>query len=59
MHTLIFATNNNNKVAEVKNMLDDSFNIISLADAGIEIDIPEPMIRWRPMRKKSQALFIN
>ena len=42
MSTLIFATNNQNKVAEIKNVVGDKYNIVSLKDAGIDIDIPEP-----------------
>lgn len=40
--TLIFATNNNNKVQEIRNALDNHFEIISLKEAGILRDIPEP-----------------
>ncbi|MEO8960868.1 MAG: RdgB/HAM1 family non-canonical purine NTP pyrophosphatase [Ginsengibacter sp.] len=42
MNTIIFATNNQNKVIEVRSILNDKFNIISLKEAGIDIDIPEP-----------------
>lgn len=42
MKTLIFATNNNNKVIEVRSILKNEFKILSLAEAGIDIDIPEP-----------------
>ena len=42
MDTLIFATNNKHKVEEVRNVLGSRFNIISLSEAGITIDIPEP-----------------
>ena len=42
MKTLIFATNNKNKVIEVRSILADKFKIISLSEAGIDIDIPEP-----------------
>lgn len=42
MNTLTFATNNANKVIEVRNILGNSFNILSLKEAGINIDIPEP-----------------
>ena len=42
MHTIIFATNNANKVKEIRNQLGESFNIIPLKEAGIDIDIPEP-----------------
>lgn len=42
MDTLIFATNNANKVAEIRAVLGDRFDIITLKDAGIDIDIPEP-----------------
>ncbi len=42
MNELIFATNNENKVSEVKAILEGKFKILSLKEAGIEIDIPEP-----------------
>jgi XTP/dITP diphosphohydrolase len=42
MHTLLFATNNKNKVAEIQSLVGTDFNIISLNEAGIDIDIPEP-----------------
>ena len=42
MNTIIFATNNKNKVDEVRSILDQKFKILSLKEAGIEIDIPEP-----------------
>ncbi len=42
MATLVFATNNVNKVKEVKSLLTDNFNIKTLSEAGINIDIPEP-----------------
>lgn len=42
MDTLIFATNNQHKVNEVRSVLGKSFNIITLKEAGIDIDIPEP-----------------
>ncbi len=39
---LIFATNNENKVKEFKSLVGDHLEIITLQDAGIDIDIPEP-----------------
>ncbi len=39
---LIFATNNQNKVLEIKSALQDGLEIITLQEAGIDIDIPEP-----------------
>ena len=42
MHTLIFATNNRNKVDEIQSLVGADFNIIPLKEAGIDIDIPEP-----------------
>ena len=40
--TLVFATNNENKVKEIRSLLGDTFDIITLREAGIDIDIPEP-----------------
>ncbi len=42
MDTLIFATNNENKVREIRHALNNQFHIISLKEAGILVDIPEP-----------------
>lgn len=42
MNTLIFATNNQHKVDEIRIVLGDHFDIITLREAGIDIDIPEP-----------------
>jgi XTP/dITP diphosphohydrolase len=42
MRTLIFATNNQNKVNEIRKVTNGLFNIITLKEAGIDIDIPEP-----------------
>lgn len=39
---LIFATNNNNKVIEIKNVLNNSMQIMSLKGSGIDVEIPEP-----------------
>lgn len=42
MHELIFATNNQNKVNEIRSALPPHFTITSLKEAGILVDIPEP-----------------
>ena len=42
MRTLVFATNNNNKVHEIRSVLGNTFHILPLKEAGILIDIPEP-----------------
>lgn len=39
---LIFATNNEHKVKEIRSIVENSLLIISLAEAGIDVDIPEP-----------------
>ncbi len=39
---LIFATNNQHKVDEIRSLLQNKFDIITLKEAGIDIDIPEP-----------------
>jgi XTP/dITP diphosphohydrolase len=40
--TIVFATNNEHKVAEIQSAVGDKINIITLKAAGIDIDIPEP-----------------
>jgi XTP/dITP diphosphohydrolase len=39
---IIFATNNQHKVDEIKSVLPDNISVLSLKEAGIDIDIPEP-----------------
>lgn len=41
MTTLVFATNNPNKAAEVRAMLGEQFDVKTLADIGCTVDIPE------------------
>ena len=41
MKSLVFATNNRHKLEEVRAILQDKFNIISLAEIGCFEDIPE------------------
>jgi XTP/dITP diphosphohydrolase len=40
--TLVFATNNQHKVDEIRAVTGGLFEIITLKEAGIDIDIPEP-----------------
>jgi XTP/dITP diphosphohydrolase len=55
---IVFATNNPNKVAEIRNILGNKFDIISLKDAGIDIDIPEPYDTLEEnARTKSKTIF--
>jgi XTP/dITP diphosphohydrolase len=39
---LIFATNNENKIAEIRPLVGDHFELQTLQQAGIDQDIPEP-----------------
>lgn len=42
MRKIIFASNNKHKADEIRAVLGSQFDIITLKEAGIEIDIPEP-----------------
>lgn len=42
MTKLIFATNNQHKVTELRSLTGPTFDIVTLQEAGIDIDIPEP-----------------
>jgi XTP/dITP diphosphohydrolase len=39
---IVFATNNENKVREIRTAVGENLEIVSLREAGIDIDIPEP-----------------
>jgi XTP/dITP diphosphohydrolase len=57
--TLIFATNNQNKVDEIRFALNNQFNIITLAEAGIDIDIPEPHTTFEANAlEKSNTIYL-
>lgn len=56
--TFVFATNNDNKIKEIRSMLGDAFSIITLREAGIDIDIPEPHDTLEAnAREKSTVIF--
>lgn len=42
MDKLVFATNNQHKIDEIRQVLGNNFDIVTLQEAGINIDIPEP-----------------
>ena len=55
---LIFATNNQHKVDEIRSVVGNNLDIITLKEAGIDIDIPEP---YNPLEEnatgKSKVIF--
>ncbi len=55
---LIFATNNRHKAEEIRSVVKSNIEIITLKEAGIEKEIPEP---WDTLEEnasgKSQAIF--
>ena len=58
MNKLIFATNNNNKVEEIKEITGKLFQVISLKEAGLNIDIPEPHDTLEEnAREKSRTIY--
>lgn len=58
MHTLIFATNNQHKADEIKIITQNRFNILTLKEAGINIDIPEPHDSLKDnATEKSRTIF--
>lgn len=58
MQKLVFATNNNNKVEEVRMVIGDLFDVVSLRDAGINQEIDEPYDTLEEnARGKSKFIF--
>lgn len=56
--TLIFATGNRNKVAEIQHAIGDIIKVICLEEAGIHQDIPEPYDTLEENASiKSQTIF--
>ncbi len=58
-YTLVFATNNFNKAQEVNHILGNTFKVLSLKEAGIEIDIDEPHDTLEAnAREKSMTIYM-
>lgn len=58
MITLIFVTNNQHKVQEVQSVLQNTIKIVSLKEAGIEKEIPEPFNTLEEnAQTKSETIF--
>ncbi len=59
MEKLIFATNNENKVEEIKQVIGNLFCIVSLKDAGIKINSPEPYATLEEnASEKSKTIYL-
>ncbi len=41
MKDIVFATNNEHKLSELRQIMADKYNVLSLADIGCHDDIPE------------------
>ncbi|MDB5196043.1 MAG: deoxyribonucleotide triphosphate pyrophosphatase [Flaviaesturariibacter sp.] len=55
---IVFATNNQHKVDEIRAVLPSSLQIITLKEAGIDIDIPEPHDTLEDnAREKAQTIY--
>ena len=55
---LIFATNNQHKADEIRSVLNGTIELITLKEAGIDIDIPEPYDTLEEnARTKSTTIF--
>lgn len=56
---LIFATNNKNKIAEIKWALSGGLKIVTLQEAGIHIDIPEPYHTLEENAREKSTVICN
>lgn len=59
MEKLIFATNNENKVSEIRILTQGKFDIITLKEAGIDIDIPEPHATLEENASEKSSVIYN
>lgn len=59
MKKIIFATNNKNKVEEIRTILKETVEIITLQEAGINIDIPEPHFTLKENAIEKASVIYN
>jgi XTP/dITP diphosphohydrolase len=57
--TFIFATNNQHKVDEIRKVINTRFSIITMQEAGIYIDIPEPHDTLEANAKEKSTVIYN
>ena len=57
--TIIFATNNPHKVEEIRKIVPPDFNIITLMEAGISQDIPEPYDTLEENAREKSSVIHN
>ena len=48
---IVFATNNQHKLQEIRDILGSEFEIVSLKDIGCDVDIPEYTFQFIPDQK--------
>jgi XTP/dITP diphosphohydrolase len=59
MHHLILATSNLNKAKEIQSVLPDGFHVLTMKEAGIDIEIPEPFHTLEEnSRHKAQTIYL-
>lgn len=59
MHQLIFATSNPNKVKEIQAAMPDAFRVITMKEAGIDMEIPEPFATLEEnSRTKASTIYL-
>ena len=56
---LIFATNNQNKIAEIKTALTQGLEIVTLKEAGIDIEIAEPFDTLEENAREKATVIFN
>jgi XTP/dITP diphosphohydrolase len=59
MRKIIFASNNQHKAEEIKRILGDEYEIITLKQAGIDIDIPEPHDTFHENALEKSTVIFN
>ena len=59
--TLVFASNNEHKIKEIKSLLGNSFTLLSLHDINIKEDIPEeePQIEGNALAKARYVFNVS
>ncbi len=58
MRTIVFASNNAHKAEEIRKVLGNDVRIITMKEAGLDIDIPEPHATFQEnAREKSMTIY--
>ena len=58
MKRIVFATNNQHKLQEIRDILGSDYEVVSLKEIGCDVDIPKQATHWKRMPCRRRSIFM-